>query len=69
MPSKDKDPQSDTDELDIRTRVNLRDYPSTALVVIAAVSSGFAWMLYKWLGRENAAKQTTPDDAEREKDV
>jgi len=57
----ENEPEDSTDESDEAAGVNFRDYPSSALVVIAALSSGLAWMLYKWLGRKEAAGQGVPD--------
>jgi hypothetical protein len=59
----DTDQQSDRelDELDTAGRVNFRDYPSSGLVVIAAISSGLGWMLYKWLGRKRKARGDAAD--------
>jgi len=56
MPETDQQPDEELDELDTANRVNFRDYPSSGLVVIAAISSGLGWMLYKWLGRKRKAR-------------
>jgi hypothetical protein len=60
----DKDEQSDAGlgDFDRAARLNFRDYPSTSLVMIAALSSGLGWMVYKWLGRKRAGQPTGPDD-------
>lgn len=55
MPETDQQSNEELDELDTTSRVNFRDYPSSGLVVIAAISSGLGWMLYKWLGRKRKA--------------
>lgn len=65
MPETDKQIDEDLDELDTASRVNFRDYPSSGLVVIAALSSGLGWMLYKWLGRKRKARSHTADAPER----
>ncbi|WP_230531246.1 hypothetical protein [Microvirga roseola] len=54
MPSKDEETETETDdsEFDPETRVDLRDYPSTMLVLLGVAGSGLAWMLYNWLGRK-----------------
>ena len=63
----DKDEQSDAglDDFDKAARLSFRDYPSTSLVMIAALSSGLGWMLYKWLGRKRSGQPVSPDDGEQ----
>ncbi|KFG67159.1 hypothetical protein [Microvirga sp. BSC39] len=61
MPETDKHTDEGTDELDTESRVNFRDYPSSGLVVIAAISSGLGWMLYRWLGRKRKARNDAAD--------
>jgi hypothetical protein len=61
MPETDQKTDEELDELDTASRVNFRDYPSSGLVVIAAVSSGLGWMLYRWLGRKRKARGDTAD--------
>ena len=61
MPETDKHIDEGTDELDTESRVNFRDYPSSGLVVIAAISSGLGWMLYRWLGRKRKARSDAAD--------
>ena len=56
LPETDQQIDEELDELDTASRVNFRDYPSSGLVVIAAISSGLGWMLYKWLGRKRKAR-------------
>jgi hypothetical protein len=56
MPETNQQPEEDLEELDTASRVNFRDYPSSGLVVIAAISSGLGWMLYKWLGRKRKTR-------------
>lgn len=61
MPGEVEEARSEGDERDVASRANLRDYPSTALVLLALAGSSAAWMLYKWLGgkpksRGDAAK-------------
>jgi hypothetical protein len=61
MPETDQQTDEELDELDPASRVNFRDYPSSGLVVVAAISSGLGWMLYKWLGRRRRARSNTAD--------
>jgi hypothetical protein len=68
MPETDQQSNEELDELDTSSRVNFRDYPSSGLVVIAAISSGLGWMLYKWLGRKRKA-QTNTSSAPAKADV
>jgi|GEM_PF-5442794 len=68
MPETDQQSNEELDELDTSSRVNFRDYPSSGLVVIAAISSGLGWMLYKWLGRKRKA-QAEPLSAPAQSDV
>jgi hypothetical protein len=67
----DKDEQSDAglDDFDKAARLSFRDYPSTSLVMIAALSSGLGWMLYKWLGRKRSGQPASPDDGEQAESI
>ena len=67
MPETDGQPDDGLDELEKESRVNFRDYPSSGLVVIAALSSGLGWMLFKWLGKKRKTRNAVPADATREK--
>jgi hypothetical protein len=61
MSDKDEQPDAGLDDFDKASRLNFRDYPSTSLVMIAALSSGLGWMAYKWLGRKRAGQRAGPD--------
>ncbi len=61
MSHKDEQPDTGLDDFDKAARLNFRDYASTSLVMIAAVSSGLGWMLYKWMGRKRAGQPAVPD--------
>jgi hypothetical protein len=63
MNEKDEETESVHDDFDKASRVNFREYPSTALLVVGALSSGLALMLYKWLGKKNVEKPITHDNA------
>ncbi len=63
MADKNEQPEDGVDEFDKAARLNFRDYPSSSLVMIAALTSGLGWMLYKWLGRKRAGRHTVPNDA------
>jgi hypothetical protein len=63
MPETNQQTDEELDELDPARRVNFRDYPSSGLVVVAAISSGLGWMLYKWLGRKRKARSNAADAA------
>jgi hypothetical protein len=65
MPETDEQLDEGLDGLETAGRVNFRDYPSSGLVVVAAISSGLGWMLYKWLGRKRKARQAAPSDPAR----
>jgi hypothetical protein len=60
----DKDEQLDAgvDDFEKAARLSFRDYPSSSLVMLAALSSGVGRMLYKWLGRRRAGQGAVPDD-------
>ncbi len=60
MFGKDEEPDAGLDDFDKASRLNFRDYPSTSLVMIAALSSGLGWMLYKWRGRRRAGQRAVP---------
>jgi hypothetical protein len=62
MSQKDEQPDTGLDDFDKAARLNFRDYPSTSLVMIAAVTSGLGWMLDKWMGRRRAGQRAVPDD-------
>ena len=57
MSDKDEQSEDGLDDLDKAARLNFRDYPSTSLVMIAALSSGLGWMAYKWLSRKRAGQR------------
>jgi hypothetical protein len=65
MSDKDEQPDAGLDDFDKASRLNFRDYPSTSLVMIAALSSGLGWMAYKWLGRKRAGQSASSDDGEQ----
>jgi hypothetical protein len=65
MPETDEQLDEGLDGLETAGRVNFRDYPSSGLVVVAAISSGLGWMLYKWLGRKRKARQADPSGPAR----
>ncbi len=67
MPETNEQPEDGLDDLEKESRVNFRDYPSSGLVVIAALSSGLGWMLFKWLGKKRKARNTAPAQDEAEK--
>ncbi|MBA1158551.1 hypothetical protein [Microvirga mediterraneensis] len=62
MPETDEQPDDELEELNGSKRINFRDYPSSGLVVIAALSSGLGWMMYKWLGKKRKARSGTSTD-------
>jgi len=59
MPETDDQPDDELEDLNGTKRINFRDYPSSGLVVIAALSSGLGWMLFKWLGKKRKARNGT----------
>jgi hypothetical protein len=69
MPHTDEQPELDLENLEQESRVNFRDYPSSALVVFAALSSGVGWMLYKWMGRRRKGRNTPPKPGEIPEDL
>ena len=58
MPDKDEQPEDGLDDFDKAARLSFRDYPSTSLVLIAALSSGVGWMLYKWRRRRRSNRKS-----------
>ncbi len=67
MPETNEQPEDALDEFEKSSRVNFRDYPSSGLVVIAALSSGLGWMLFKWLGKKRKERHaTSADDTAKE---
>jgi hypothetical protein len=69
MPDTEEHPESDFEDLEQTSSVNFRDYPSSALVVFAALSSGLGWMLFKWMGRKRKAQRTASDETEETESV
>lgn len=67
MTDKDEQPDAGLDDFDKAARLSFRDYPSTSLVMIAALTSGLGWMLYKWLGRKPNAQRIVSDDGKEVK--
>jgi hypothetical protein len=59
---KDQQPEAGLDEFEKAGRLSFRDYPSSSLVMVAALTSGVGWMLYKWLGRTRAGQRAVLGD-------
>jgi hypothetical protein len=66
MADRDEQPEDGWDDFDKAARLSFRDYPSTSLVLLAALSSGVGWMLYKWRRRRRTGQPTVPHDGETE---
>jgi len=66
MSDDDSEPDAGEDDSDTAARISFRDYPSSTVVVIAALSSGLAWLLYKWRAKKSAADDATPSDGTEE---
>jgi hypothetical protein len=64
MTEKDQQPEDGSDDFDKAARLNFRDYPSSSLVMIAALTSGLGWMLYRWIGRKRPGQGAVPDAGE-----
>ncbi len=62
MFGKDEEPDAGVDDFVRAAHLNFRDYSSTSLVMIAALSSGLEWVLYKWLGRRRSGQRAVADD-------
>jgi len=63
MPDRDDKLKSDwDDELGMRKRISFRDYPSTGIVVLAALVSGMGWLAYKWSDRKRGSQVPPSDD-------
>src|ERR687893_481831 len=60
MSDNNEQPDAWVDDFDRASRLNFRDYPSTSLVMIAALSSGLGWMAYKWLGWRRTDQRPVP---------
>jgi hypothetical protein len=63
MPETDEQRDDELEELDGTRRINFRDYPSSGLVVIAAISSGLGWALFKWLDKKRKTRNGTPTES------
>jgi hypothetical protein len=64
MSDRNEQPDAGVDDFDKASRLNFRDYPSTSFVMIAALSSGLGWVLYKWMGRKRAGQRVASDGIE-----
>ncbi|MEZ0170808.1 hypothetical protein [Microvirga sp. TS319] len=62
MPSSHDDTEPGLDDLAAGRRINFRDYPSTGLVVLAALVSGLGWLAYKWSGAKRDGSPAAPDE-------
>ncbi len=69
MNGEDEEEKSGQDDFKKAAGINFRDYPSTTLVVLGAVSSGLAWALYKWLGRKGTPRNEGGDTVEPVKGI
>lgn len=61
MPNSHDETEPGLDEIEGGKRINFRDYPSTGLVVLAAVVSGLGWLAYKWSGAKRAGRAPKTD--------
>ncbi len=68
MAGQDQQPEDSSDDFDKAARLSFRDYPSSSLVMIAALASGLGWMLYKWRDRRRVGQPPVPGDAGEAKD-
>jgi hypothetical protein len=67
MPGRDDEPKSDLDDdLSPGERISFRDYPSTGLVVLAAIVSGLGWLVYKWSDGKRVGQSTASKDPQQE---
>ncbi len=64
MQDRESEPEAGVDDSDEAARINFRDYPSSAVVVLAALGSGLAWLMYRWRKRKGTGQAKTPDDAQ-----
>ncbi|RDI59554.1 hypothetical protein DES45_104473 [Microvirga subterranea] len=69
MQDRESEPEAGVDDSDEAARINFRDYPSSAVVVLAALGSGLAWLMYKWRKRKGSGQATTSDDAPSKTDA
>jgi hypothetical protein len=58
----DKEPEAGLDDSEAAARINFRDYPSSAVVVIAALGSGLAWLIYRWRARKGTVEPAAGND-------
>ncbi len=64
MEHKNEQADDGLDDFDKAARLSFRDYPSSSLVMIAALTSGLGWMLYRWIGRKRNGQRAVPDGGE-----
>lgn len=60
MPSSHDENEPGMGDLGDGKRINFREYPSTGLVVLAAVISGLGWLAYKWSGAKRDGRSAAP---------
>jgi hypothetical protein len=64
MQDRESEPEAGVDDSDEAARINFRDYPSSAVVVLAALGSGLAWLMYRWRKKKGSGQAKTSDDAQ-----
>lgn len=68
MSSNDHKPASELRQPNSQERISFRDYPSTGVVVLAALVSGLSWLVYKWSNRKRRGQSPAhdhPQEAEK----
>lgn len=61
MQDRESEPEASVDDTEEAARISFRDYPSSAVVVLAALGSGLAWLMYKWRKRKGTGQAGAPD--------
>jgi hypothetical protein len=56
MPGKEDNSEFEDGDFEPQDSINFRDYPSTGLVVVAALVSGLSLMVYKWAKGKRTGK-------------
>ncbi len=62
MPGNDENSEFENGDFESQDSINFRDYPSTGLVVVAALVSGLSLMIYKWAKGKRASQPASPGE-------
>lgn len=62
MQDRESEPEASVDDTEEAARISFRDYPSSAVVVLAALGSGLAWLMYRWRKSKGGGQPGAPGE-------